>query len=273
MKIGLKKIIPLIFISSVCAVFLRVLQITQMTEVKTGFFIKGYEPMGIAVTIAIFVMAAICTIYAALYKDKEINKITVTKPFAVIHFILALAIVYESLFSPVSGAIHTWQILLQMVFGLISAIVFMYRGYLAFTGGKIQPITSLCHVVFWLIRVIIVFSASISASTIAENIFEMAALCTALIFFLNASALENEIDPVRIKKKIFPSGVAAFIFGAVYSASQLVVMLSGKTNLLHNIKATFFTNAILVVYILYYLLLCFKDPKQEELYEETEINE
>ena len=273
MKIGLKKIIPLFFISTVCAVFLRVLQITQMTESKTGFFIKEYELIGIAVTIVIFVIAAICTIYAALYKEKEVNPITVTKPFAVIHFILALAIVYESLFSPVSGAIHTWQVLLQMVFGLLSAIVFIYRGYITFTGGTIQPITSLSHVIFWLIRVIIVFAASITASTIAENIFEMAALCTALVFFLNASALENGIEPVRIKKKILPSSIAAFILGAVYSASQLVVMLSGKTNLLHNIKATFFTNAILVVYILYYILLCFKTPKEENENEQIEIDE
>lgn len=264
MNIGLKKFIPLITVSTVCAVFLRVLQLTQMTEAKTGFFIKNYEMLGNAITIAIFVIAAICVIYAALYKEKEINPITVTRPFAVVHFVLALAIIYESLFSPVSGAIHTWQILLQIVFGLLSTIAFIYRGYCAFTGGKVYPIISVTHVVFWLIRVIIVFSSNISVSPIADNVFEIAALCTALVFFLNAASLENGVNIEKIKKRIFASGIAAFVTGAVYSASQLFVMLSGKANILHNQKATFFTNAILVIYVLYYLLLCFKAPKQIE---------
>ena len=268
MKIGLKKIIPLFLVSTVCAVFLRVLQLTQMTEPKTGFFIKSYAPLGNAVTIGIFVIAAICTIYAALYREREINPITVTRPFAVVHFVLALAIIYESLFSPVSGAIHTWQILLQIVFGLLSAIVFIYRGYCAFTGGKVYPIISVIHVAFWLIRVIIVFSSNIAVSPIADNVFEMAALCTALVFFLNAASLENEVNSEHIKKRIFPSGIAAFITGAIYSASQLFVIFSGKADVLHNQNATFFTNAILVIYVLFYLVLCFKAPKQEETTEE-----
>ncbi len=263
MKIGLKKIIPLFLVSTVCAVFLRVLQITQMTESSTGFFIKGFETIGNSVTIGIFVIAAICVIYAAVYKEKEIYPVTVTKPFGIIHFFLAAAIIYESLFSPVSNAIHTWQILLQIVFGLLSALVFVYRGYYAFTGGKIVPITSVVHIVFWLIRVIIVFSSYISVSTIAENVFEMAAICTALVFFLNSAALENEIDYQRISKRIFPSAAAAFITGAVYSASQLVVILSGKQAALHAQNATFFTNTVLVIYVLYYMILCFKKPKEE----------
>lgn len=269
MKIGLKKIIPLFLVSAVCAVFLRVLQITQMTESETGFFIKNFETMGNAVTIGIFVIAAVCVIYSSVYKGREIGVITVTKPFGVIHFFLAAAIIYESLFSQVSGAIHTWQILLQVIFGLLSALVFAYRGYFAFTGAKVMPITSVAHVLFWIIRVIIVFSSYISVSTIAENAFEMAALCTALVFFLNAAAYENEIDPVRIKKRVFPSATAAFIMGTVYSASQLVVILSGKQDALHTHNATLFTNLVLVIYVLYYMILCFKRPKEEKTDEET----
>lgn len=270
MKIGLKKIIPLFLVSTVCAVLLRVLQITQMTESATGFFIKGFETLGNAVTIGIFVISAICVIYSSVYKGRGIHPVTVTKPFGIIHFFLAAAIIYESLFSPVSNAVHTWQILLQIIFGLLSALVFAYRGYSCFTGGKVIPITSVAHIIFWLIRVIIVFSSYISVSTIAENVFEMTAMCTALVFFLNAAAYENEIDPVRIEKRVFPSATAAFITGAVYSASQLVVILSGKSDTLHVYNATFFTNTVLVLYVLYYMILCFKKPKEEKAEVEAE---
>ncbi len=269
MKARLNKNILLFLISTVCAVLLRVLQITQMTEAATGFFIKGFETIGNGVTIGIFVIAAICVIYAAYSKDKQIYPVTITKPFGVIHFFLALAILYESLFSNISNTIHTWQILLQMVFGLLSALVLAYRGYCAFTGGKITPITSVSLILFWIIRVIIVFSSHISISVISENVFEMAALCTALVFFLNAAAYENEIDNERIKKRIFPSAMAAFIMGAVYSASQVLLLLSGKGDALHNHNATFFTNTVLVIYVLYYMILCFKKPKEEKSEEAT----
>ena len=125
MRIGLKKIIPLFVVSTVCAVLLRVLQITYITETKTGFFIKEFETLGNIITIGICLIAAVCVIYAALYKNREIYPVTVTKPFGIIHFFLAAAIIYESLFSPVSHAIHTWQILLQIIFGLLSALVFI----------------------------------------------------------------------------------------------------------------------------------------------------
>lgn len=263
MRIGLKKIIPLFVVSTVCAVLLRVLQITYITETKTGFFIKEFETLGNIITIGICLIAAVCVIYAALYKKREIYPVTVTKPFGIIHFFLAAAIIYESLFSPVSHAIHTWQILLQIIFGLLSALVFIYRGYNAFTGGKTPPITMVAHIVFWLIRVIIVFSSYISVSTIAENVFEMAAICTALVFFLNAGAYENEIDPERIKKRLFPSAICAAIMGAVYSVAQLVVIISGKSSILHTQNATLITNAVLVIYILFYMVLMFKKPKEE----------
>ena len=262
MAVTLKKIIPLFCVATVCAVILRVIQITLITEAQTGFFLKGYELIGNIVTVAIFLFAAVTVIYTALYKEKEAKQISVSKPFAVLHFLLAAAIIYESLFAQISDVVHTWQILLQIIFGIISALVFAARGYYAFTGKKIAPITSVAHIIFWLIRVIIVFSSYISVSTIAENIFELAALCTALVFFLNFAAFENEIDNSRIERRLLPSATAAVIMGAVYSASQIIVMATGKGDMLHSQTVTFFTNTILVVYIVYYVVLCYKNTKE-----------
>lgn len=262
MKVGLKKIIPLTIVSCFCTVFLRVIQITKITETQTGFFLREHAFLGNLVTVAIFVFAAISVIYSAFYKEKIAHPVTITKPFAVLHFLLAAAIIYESLFADVSQMIYTWQILLQIIFGILSALAFATSGFYAFSGKKSAPIAMVAHIAFFLTRVIIVFSTYISVSTIAENVFEMAALCTALIFFLNAASLENEIDPERFQKRILPSAVAAFIMGACYSASQLVVMLSGKGEMLHSQTVTFFTNIVLIIYIFYYTILAFCPPKQ-----------
>ena len=270
MKIGFKKFIPLFLVSVICAVFLRVMQITQMTEPNNGFFYRGYESIGNIVTIGIFVIAAICVIYAALCKKSDINPIVITKPFAIIHFVMAAAILYETFASTFGGTIYAWQALFQMVFGLIAAIIFAYRGYAAFTGTEVNPMLSVSYLLFWLIRVIIVFSSSIAVPSVAENIFEMAALCTALIFFLNSSSFENEVNAERTAKRILPSAVAAVVMGAVYSVSQLWVVIIGKESLLHAQKATFFTNGVLIVYILYYVVLCFKNKAEETVTETAE---
>ncbi len=264
MSVGSKKIIPLFSVATVCAVFLRVIQITLITEPETGFFLKGYELIGNLVTAAIMLFAAVTVIYTALYKGGSARKITVSKPFAVLHFILAAAIIYETLFAQISDVVKTWQILLQIIFGILSAIVFAATGYYAFSGKKIAPITQVIHIIFWLVRVIIVFSSYISVSTIAENIFELAALCTGLVFFLNSVAYDNEIDDERISKRLLPSATAAVIMGAVYSVSQIIIMFTGKADMLHSQTVTFFTNMVLVAYIVYYVVLLYKPEKKKE---------
>ncbi len=258
MNIGLKKLLTITGVGTVCAIALRIMQIIFITETKTGFFIKGLETIGNIVTAAIILIIAVCTVYGAVYKEKEAEKAVITRPFGIVHFILAAAIIYESLFSTVATATETWKILLQMVFGLSAALVFALRGYRAYVGGESSPALSVVYVLFWLVRLIITFSSYISASVLAETVFEMLALCTTLVFFFNMSAIENDVSAPRRQKTILPLSVATILSGAVYSVSQVIVILSGKGQLLHTQNASLLTNAAVVIYVIFYVVLSFK---------------
>ncbi len=270
MNIGLKKLLTITGVGTVCAVVLRILQIVFMTEAKTGFFIKGFGVIGNAVTAAIILIIAVCTIYGATYKEKQVQKAVITKPFGIVHFVLAIAIVYESLFSTISANTQAWKILLQMVFGLSAALVFALQGYRAYTGEDSSRALSVVYILFWLVRLIITFSTYISASVLAETVFELLALCTALVFFFNSSALENGVSEERRKKVLLPSAIAAILSGAVYSVSQAIIILSGKSQLLHTQNASLITNAVLTVYVLFYVVLSFRKPNEETPIEEPE---
>lgn len=263
MKTELKKLIALTGVGAVCAVILRVLQIVFMLEADSGFFKKGFETIGNVTTASIIFIIGVCTIYGACYKWDAPEKAVTTKTFGVLHFVLSAAIIYESLFSNVSADTQAWKILLQILFGLCAALILAIRGYGAFYPNKEMPILTTAYILFWLIRVIITFSSYLSASVISENIFEMAALCCALVFFFNYSALENGVSVSRRKKTILPSAIAALLSGAVYAVSQVVVILSGKAQILYNSNATLITNIVLVFFIFNYVIILFKPQKTE----------
>lgn len=270
MNIGLKKLLTITGLGTVCAVALRILQILSMTEAETGFFIKGYGVIGNTVTAAIILIIAVCTVYGAIYKEKEAQKTVVTRPFSIVHFLLAGAIVYESLFSIVSADIQAWKMLLQTVFGLSAAIVLALKGYRAYTGEESAPMLSVTLILFWFIRLIITFSAYLSVSVLSESIFEMLALCTTLVFFFNSVAIENDVSASRRKKALLPSAIATILSGAVYSVSQVIIIFWGKEQQLHSKNASLITNAVLVIYVIFYTVLSFRKPiqKLEEIMEE-----
>lgn len=249
----------------VCAVILRIIQINFVVDAKTGFFLSEFYGFGIAMSVTIFVFV----IAAAVFSGVTIRQIPSTvklipKGFAICNFIMALAVVYESFFAQVGGSIPAWQVLLQIVFGFLSAAVFVINGLSAFTEIKINPMANLAHVLFWLVRLIIVFSSYLSVSVISENIFEMAALCLALVYFLNLAKMQNDVSFAKNAGKLMPVSTATFMLCAVYSLPQIILMLTGREELLHTQNVTYVTDLCLLIYVLCHTLVAFKNDNLTE---------
>ena len=154
--------------------------------------------------------------------------------------------------------------LLQIVFGLSAAIVFALKGYTAFSGREDSPIFSVAYVLFWLVRLIITFSSYAGASVLAETIFEMLALSATLVFFFNVSAIENDIGAERRLKTILPLSIATILSGGVYSVSQVIVIFSGRAQLLHSKNASLVTNVAVIIYVIFFTVLSYKKTTEEE---------
>ena len=265
-----KKITAVAAIAALCGIALRIVQLEFIIDSANGFFRKGYEAVGITVSVMVFVFAALSAAFAAACKLPLNKTPKMTAAFAAANFIMPAAVIYEALFTKIGTAIPSWQILAQVFFGVLCAAVFVLNGLSFFGKIKASPMLDVVFVAFWLIRVMVMFSSYVSVSTIAENVFELAALCTTLVFFLNAAKFKNGVSDG--KTAVMLTGVLALVCCAVYGVPQIAVMLFGKSEMLHNSGITGFTDVATVIYISAFIhMYYFK--REEPLADKPEQNE
>lgn len=272
MQNTLKRLLVLIGVGSLCAFVLRMIEIVAITEHDTGFFSRGYSAFGTAISIIIFVIILSSFIYSIGTRRQASNSPKMTKGFAIVNILLAIAIVYEALFAKVAVLVPTWQLILQIVCGLLSAIIFIYKAYTAWSGKNALAVADVIIVVFWLVRLVVVFASYMSVSAISEHIFETAALCSVLVYFLTISEYANGFEKEKIKTRILPVSVVTFMLCAVHALPQLALLITGNANMLHSDVVTYVTDCVLLVFIPYYAVLCHKEPKEQE-HQEQEIIE
>lgn len=253
-----KKVYFLTLGAVICAVILRIIQMNFVIDAETGFFLSEFHGLGLAMSVTIFVFVLAVAIFSGLNRQIPASVCPITKGFAVCNFLMALAVIYEAFFAQVSSSVPSWQGVLQIIFGFLSAAVFALRGLSAFTEIKVNPIADLAHVFFWLIRLIIVFSSYLAVSVISENVFEIAALCLALVYFLNFAKMQNNVSFVKSAGKLMPLSIATVMLCAVYSLPQIILMLTGREELLHSQNVTYVTDFCLMIYIIYYTLIMFR---------------
>ncbi len=229
MKGNVKKITVLGLAAGVTACVLRFIQLQFMVQAETGFFYREYSDFGIATSVIIVFAAISFAIGCAGYKGELF---TFNKPrpiMGIASFLMAASVFYQTLFSAIGSLVPSWQILLQIAFGLSCAVLFVALGVSAFREINIPPMCDILFILFWLVRVIIVFASQISISTIAENVYQMAALCTTLVFFLNAAKMRNGVDADGKYTSLLPLAGLCFICCISYSLPQIVYSFIGGT--------------------------------------------
>lgn len=264
MKGNLKRFSILCAVATAAAIILRFIQIEFITEPETGFFYKNYRGLGIGISFAIFAVVIILIAASAIYGKKPDVYAKPKKFFAAGNIIMAAAVVYEALFSSVGNIVPSWQILFQMILGLICAAIFLFNGLAAYRNTIIPPLWDTALVVFWLIRIMVVFSGYVSVSTIADNVFELTALCTMLVFFLNAAKMRNNVKSDKQYSAILPLAVLAFICCVTYSVPQIInTVLNGVSA--HSGRATEITDLAMAIYISGFFHQYFMKNKRKKL--------
>lgn len=258
MRVNLKKLGIIAAAGMVLSVALSIILLVFMIESETGFFYREYHTFGLWVCVLIFVISfavAAASIFTGKKPNTEPPK---SKAFGIANFIMGAAVVYESLFAQIGSTIPSWQILAQVAFGICSATLFVLNGLSEFGKGKISPTLELFFIFFWLVRLMIVFTSYIPVSTITENVFELAALCTSLVFFFEKAKMRNNITDGK-NGKVLPLAFLAFMFCAIYSVPQIIVRLFIKGVEVHSSSVTCFTDLAMAIYIVTFILCCYTD--------------
>ena len=170
----------------IVAFVLRLTQVFALIDYKTGFYKREYSVLGTVFTVLVFVLCVASAIVS--YKSLHIKKFETVKAMPIISVLTSFALLYELIAEKFTLQGLAWQVILMKVSGLAAAL---YFGVFALSKVMKFNIPDILHTIptfYMIMRIICSFINVSSLSLIAENIFFIASLCCALIFFVSYAA-------------------------------------------------------------------------------------
>ncbi len=256
-------------IGTVVSILLRLIQICLFIDPENGFFYKGQIILGTATSavigITVIAAALLCRL-ASKIPNKYAYK---SKCIAPCEIFLAIAILYEAFVAANNTSSPVWQIAVCKLLGIFAVIVLLLNALNRFINiSFVKPQSNAVIAGFWLSRILVVFSAYSSVPTIADNVFELASLCMALVFYLYYAEI---LCGAALKpQKFFGVAVAAGMLCSIYSIPQILLSALGKGNLLHNSTASTVSDAATVIFVGVVLACFFKSRVWPHIKEKNE---
>lgn len=239
------------------AVVLRTLMLFFVIDTESGFIKSEYLAPAVFMVIMI-VAAVLCVfVFSLLSKPKAAKTLPDSLSFKIISPVLALVILYDTFFSTMEYSVSPWQKNLEMIFAVAAAAALVAFTVTEFFGYEYPKLLTAVPVLFWLIRLIIIFTSFSTLSNILDNMFELAALCLILISSLQCAKLACiELDK-RKKRLIFATLTATASVCFITSVPRAAVMLSSNAQVLHQNDLPLMTTLVAGIYFLSFVLNCY----------------
>ncbi len=258
MLVNKKTVYVLTLVATLGIVIMRIVQNLIMVEAQTGFFVQDYSSIGTAMLIFMAVVIITVSIFARFCKDKPTRAPEPNLLIGVAYAVLAVAVFYELFFTEISKNIPFWQVAVHLVLGVASTVTFLVFAVAGIRNVSRPGMLGIIPVIFWGMKLIIIFSNYSSLSTIAENVFELAALCGILVYVLSLAKLQNGVQPERTNSEFLSISVMSFMLCAVYSIPQMFLYLTGNRRLAHTTNVTFITSGAVMIFIVVYIIFAYR---------------
>lgn len=244
-------------ISTVTAISMRTLMLFFVIDTTSGFIKTEYMTGFIIMTIIIAVSVILSFVFCYLAKPTVATRQPKGIFMKIISPILALVILYDTFYSTMEYSVTQWQKNLEILLAIAAATSLIIFSAAKILGFDFPPVITIFPVLFWLIRLIIIFSSFSSLANITDNIFEMATLCLMLLAFLNASRLS--VFEISSKKQTltFALLISATSLCFITSVSRAIVIVSGNSAILHKNDLPLLTNLVAGLYLLFFTLEAF----------------
>ncbi len=240
-------------------ILMRTVQNLIMVEAGSGFFYEGYTLIATLMLIFMFGIILAAAIYGFVCPQVPCGAPRVSKIFGLASAFLAIAVLYEVFFTEISINIPLWQIVLHFALGVATTVILLLHSLSAFCKFTVPPMLDAILVLFWTVKLIIIFSNYSSLASITENIFELASLCGILLFILQFAKLQNNVTPNKTNNSFLSVSVIAFMLCAAYSVPQILLYVTGNKDLAHTSNVTFITGFAMMLFIGVYVYMCFKE--------------
>ncbi len=218
-----QKLNLIIFAFSVLiGVALRTFMLLFTVEYDSGFIKSQYTVLVIFMAILLLI-AATLIFFSSYYQKKRNLKLPVSNTviYGVAEALMAVAIIYEAFFSPLLSYISGVQFTLHKVAALISAAALIYMCVCRFTKSEFPKIITIIPVLFWITRVITVFTEFAILATVTDTVLETISMCLALLVFLNFSKQQCGIE-VKNERLNFAVSMLCGYFCALSSIPRFI---------------------------------------------------
>lgn len=259
------KVFILSAFSALSVVILRFIQMTALTDAKTGFFLDGQEELGSTFSAAVIIVIAISSILVFLYKDGKINPLPYPNVILGITAILAgVSHIAEPLVSDADLAnVPTALVGLRFVLIFISGIVFCWFGASVFTKNPFNPALCIVFVIAWIVRLMSTFISYTGMSNISENMYDTLMLMSTLVFMLAFGKALYGISKSKNNRFIISVGIMSVLCTVASSAPSLLYSLVSDTELIHKPIDSPITGIFTAAFITAYLFNICKNTAEE----------
>lgn len=235
---------------AVLCVAARTATLFYTTQGETGFFIGRLANLGIILSVAIIVAAAVATLFAFTAKERVSIPVSLS-PLSKFAFVLlgAAITVYSLGFNSHSFAV-AWQHGFEVISGILAGLWFILYGISPSVGIRLPKITAILPCIHFIMRLIVVFTSLSTAALVAEHVFSLAYHVSVMVYMLNLGRILGEAPAKNTARTFFPITVCTFIFTATSVLSRLIALIAKKQELIHGESALDITGIVLSVFLL-----------------------
>lgn len=237
---------------------IRVFQLTNCIDPKTGFWAaQDFTALLLYILIIVFaVVAFVLSFFSATMSRPQFdeNKDTV---YGIFSIVFAFAVLAQSVLSAsnllslastfsvsLEGGASIVSLLisngalslgLEVIFGLLSAIYFVINAIGALTGSErisYHRILALSPVIWMMAKLIFHFIDPINYRYVSQLFLEILLYCFAMVFFLSFARIASGVNEEKSMEIIWFTGVMTSLLSFICAFAPLVLMITGKGNLI-----------------------------------------
>lgn len=266
------------------AVPLRVYQHAKLINPSTGFFDE--KDFSVIVVYGILAVAMIICIVLPYLSHKSIPTVTIgknSKVFLAVSLIMAAGAVISGVdlitdfidlisnapryldrdgLSAYISAQGGTLLIAEGFFAALSGFHFLISGLSALNETAVSKfkILALSPVVWCVFRLLYRFKRTIAFTNVSDLFLELFAIVFAMVFFLAFAQIRSKIDAEDIFWKIYAYGLPAAMFALVCFIPKLILLITGKSELINPLHPVCISDLTFAVYAIY---VCISSSKAE----------
>ncbi len=210
-----KHIVVVSAVITIACTVLRTLQQVFAIDIKTGFYIEGYEQIG-SFTTAVIMLGIV--ILAAVCLSVKRNPVSMPQPKPFYGFccvVMGVVMLIYAMSTRFSQRLPDWQILVLSILGFISVIYFVIYGASSVITIKVPAVLFAVPVMFFIFKIICLFTTVSSIAVISDNIFIIFADCASLLFIFELAKAVNGIKERTLYKKFLMGAMLAIALNVI----------------------------------------------------------